>query len=159
MVRALLTGEEALLRRLNKVDDDRHDLPSDSCRHNPIIGIGDADGSSIRDKARTLLRKEKKKTLIKTQRGGLTSRHGTKNIEEDRGGQVWRGLPGSKRDTIRTCSGVITSVNSVKDVVERDIRAKVEVDPFVVISEKRFESKRGGVNYVVISCTHLQRRN
>ena len=73
MVHAILPPKETFLRRVDESGDGGHDGVSDSGGEEPIVGVGDGNGPSVRDKTGVLLRDEEEEAIIEAWWRVLTS--------------------------------------------------------------------------------------
>ena len=64
MVHAILPPKETFLRRVDESGDGGHDGVSHSGGEEPIVGVGDGNGPSVRDKTGVLLRDEEEEAVI-----------------------------------------------------------------------------------------------
>ena len=69
VIHPVLTGKKSFLGRVNQGRDRRHYDVGHSGGEDAVVGVGNADGPSVRNKSRVLLGNEEKKPVIEP-RGG-----------------------------------------------------------------------------------------
>ena len=92
---------------MNVVVNRWHDTPSDARCQNPVVRVGDAEGTSIRDETGELFRKEEKKTVVETLGGRLSPKKSFQDVPEDGRCEIRSSAPGGKGDAVRTRRRVV----------------------------------------------------
>ena len=70
VVSSALAPEKALLARFNEVDHTGHDKGSNSGGQEPVVGVSDADGTGVRDKARGFFRNKEEDSMVENRGDG-----------------------------------------------------------------------------------------
>ena len=88
VIHPVLTGKKSFLGRVNQGRDRRHYDVSHSGGEDAVVGVGNADGPSVRNKPRVLLGNEEKKPVIEPRGGMVTPAKLGEDVEEEGSGKV-----------------------------------------------------------------------
>ena len=136
VIHPVLTGKKAFLGRVDQGRDRWHYDVSHSGGEDAVVGVGNADGPSVRNKPRVLLGNEEKKPVIEPRGGMVTPAKLGEDVEEEGSGKVCGSTPGSEGNTVRARSRVIGAFDRLNNGLKGWVEELIVVDPFRVVTKK-----------------------
>jgi hypothetical protein len=111
---------------------------------NSVVGVGDANRTSVRDEACVFLGDEEKETMVMPRGGSSSLTNGFENSEKDRPSELRGSPPCSVRNAIRARGRVVGVFNRKDDIIEERGREESGINLGGVGVEKGFAFKVGG---------------